>query len=357
MIETNAKKVGIITLPGQFNYGNRLQNYAVTEIYRRFGYEPESLVLAERPNALRLLRSAYHMVRGVGSAVKPEKLMSYARIEAFGRFNNRIPVRGIKSLRGLDSEYSLFSVGSDQVWTPGYMVYKEDFYLLEFCRREKRIALAASIGVDDVTPKSGRRIGRAVVEFKGLSVREGRAAEILRAYADCDPLVICDPTLVLSEEDWRAVADRRFTPSMPYVFTYLLGSVGVEATEVLNRATSYGRIPVVPLSDRQKPGEPDAGPSEFISLIDNASHVVTDSFHAAVFASILQTPLTIVRREGGKSMFSRLEQLSQTLGIEHKVFGSPDFDFSRAGDYEGVPEAVERERKRFMEYLEMCVDG
>ena len=30
---SDKKSVAIITLPGSFNYGNRLQNYAVTRIY------------------------------------------------------------------------------------------------------------------------------------------------------------------------------------------------------------------------------------------------------------------------------------------------------------------------------------
>ena len=141
------------------------------------------------------------------------------------------------------------------------------------------------------------------------------------------------------------------------MFTYLLGGVGAEAADVLDKVTDHGRIPVIPLSDRQKPGEPDAGPAEFIDLIDHAEHVVTDSFHAAVFSSILQTPLTIVHREGGASMFSRLEQLSEMLGIEEKVYGSPTYDLARAGEYDGVPEAIEREREKFMTYLEGCLDG
>lgn len=355
---TSKGKIGIITLPSLFNYGNRLQNYAVTDIFQRLGYKPESLVLSKRPNAMRLLRSVYYGMKGRGGSKKPEELMSAERIHAFERFNEYIPMRHIKTLgNGLRLDYSYFSVGSDQVWNPGYMAYDEDFYLLEFCTADQRIALAASIGVDKVSPESGKRIGRAVSEFKGVSVREGRAADILRQYAECKPLVVCDPTLVLSTEDWKSVADNRLTPSGRYVFTYLLGRVGSEAADVLDRVTCGGDVPVVPLSDRQKPEELDAGPAEFISLIDHAEHVVTDSFHAAVFASIMQTPLTIVHREGGESMFSRLEQLSKMLGIGQKIYGSPDFDLLRAGDYDGVPEAIERERRRFMEFLERCLDG
>lgn len=355
---TSEGKIGIVTLPSLFNYGNRLQNYAVTVIYQRLGYKPESLIISKRPNAMRLLRSVYYGMRGGGDSEKPEKLMSAERIHAFERFDEHIPKRHIKVLgNGLRLDYSYFSVGSDQVWNPGYMAYNEDFYLLEFCTADQRIALAASIGVDEVSSKSGKRIGHAVSAFKGVSVREGRAANILRQYADCEPIVVCDPTLVLPAEDWRSVADDRLTPPEPYAFTYLLGGVGVEASDVLGSVTHHGEVPVVPLSDRQKPGEPDAGPAEFISLIDHAKHVVTDSFHAAVFASILQTPLTIVHREGGESMFSRLENLSKMLGIGHKIYGSPDFDLSRAGDYDGVPETIRRERGRFMEFLEGCLDG
>ena len=38
------KKIGVITLPGSFNYGNRLQNYAVNSIYTDFGYEVTNLI-------------------------------------------------------------------------------------------------------------------------------------------------------------------------------------------------------------------------------------------------------------------------------------------------------------------------
>lgn len=152
------------------------------------------------------------------------------------------------------------------------------------------------------------------------------------------------------------MSDERCTPAGPYVFTYLLGGVGGEAFDVLDKTTNHGRIPVVSLSDRQKPGEPDAGPAEFIDLIDHATHVVTDSFHAAVFSSILHTPLTIVHREGGASMFSRLEQLSEMLGIKEKVYGSSAYDLTKAACYEGVDDAIAREREKFMSYLKGCLD-
>ena len=355
----NGEKIGVITLFGRFNYGNRLQNYAVMRIWQELGYSPETLVLTERPNAVRSLKCVAKRILGKVNASSPEVDMSESRLMAFDRFNRNIPIRFLNSVgQDLQNQYSLFSVGSDQVWNPDYMAYNEDWFMLEFARPEQRIALAPSIGVDRLSPIKARRIARGVRGFKLLSIREERGAELIKECSGREAEVICDPTLVINPDDWRAVSDGRFTPQKPYVFTYLLGGTSEDANCVLDQVTNEGHIPVISLSDREREGELPAGPAEFIDLIDNAKHVVTDSFHAAVFSCLLETPLTIVRRGGtGAGMFSRLETLSHTLGIESKVYGSQQFDLSRAGDYSGVPDHIALERNRFAGYLKSVINS
>lgn len=348
------KKIGIVTLPGRYNYGNRLQNYAVDHMFSDLGLRPTTL-RNETLGLLRGIRKLSYVIRGKATA--PEEGMSDARLAAFDRFDSRIDIESVHHLHGLKKCFDYFAVGSDQVWNPHYNRFRTNWYYLDFAMPSQRIALAPSIGIESLANEQAKRVAKGVAGFHRLSVREKRGAELIKECSGRDAKVICDPTLTLSAEEWRAVADGRCTPSEPYVFTYLLGGVGAEASDVLEKVTDHGRLPVVPLSDRQKPNEPDAGPAEFISLIDHAVHVVTDSFHAAVFSSILHTPLTIVHREGGASMFSRLEQLSEMLGIEDKVYGSPSYDLAKAGDYKGVDEAIGREHERFMDYLEGCLNG
>lgn len=349
-------KVAILTLGGRYNYGNRLQNYASDRVWRKAGFDPTSLFLSERPNAVRRIKSSVRKLLG-REIPSPEAGITDARFEAFDRFNDHMVMATLSDIDcKLAEDYQFFSVGSDQVWNPYLIAYNEDWFFLEFAKPDQRIALAPSIGLDVLSPKHSKVIRRGLSNFKRVSIRESRGAELIKECAGIDAEVVCDPTLTLSAAEWRAVADGRCTPAEPYVFTYLLGGVSSEASGVLDKVTDHGRIPVIPLSDRQKPEEPDAGPAEFIDLIDHASHVVTDSFHAAVFSSILQTPLTITHREGGASMFSRLEQLSVMLGIEEKVCGSLTYDLARAGEYEGVPEAISDECEKFMAYLEGCLN-
>ncbi|MRX79393.1 polysaccharide pyruvyl transferase family protein [Enorma shizhengliae] len=359
----NAKgKVGIVTIQGRFNYGNRLQNYAVDWIYRQSGYTAESLLL-DRPFSI--MQAAKNTTKKLLGKMPPapESMMSANRLAAFDKFNSCIALRTLKSLsEEVIDEYCFFSAGSDQIWRMGRSAYDEDWRFLQFSRPEQRIALAPSFGTDaPLSSAQLRRLAKYIDGYSRISVREETGARFIKEASGRDASIICDPTLVLSVQDWHSVADERIIPNYDYVFAYLLGGVSEETEKVLDVASRQGELPVIYLSDREKEGEPAAGPAEFISLIENASWIVTDSFHGSVFSAIFQRPLTIVRRGGNSAkrpqMFGRLETLADKLGIEHKIYGSQDFDFSRSADYEGVSEAIERERSKFMEYLEACLSA
>lgn len=356
--------VNIVTIQGNWNYGNRLQNYAVSEIYRSLGYDAVSLVLRNEASLVRSLKSAVKktLFPLLGKDINdPELLMTRERSAAFKRFSGLMNFRVVRSVDEAFASDDLYSIGSDQVWSIAYPEWMDKWYFLIGVKPENKIALAPSIGVDSLDENKKVRLERALDSFVHLSVRESRGAEIIKETTGKEAEIICDPTLVLPVGQWRSVADSRCTPADPYVFTYLLGGRGTEATAVLDEVTNGGRVPVIALTDRQKPAEPDAGPAEFIDLIDHAEHVVTDSFHAAVFSAILGIPLTIVHRDGGatmfSNMFSRLDQLSRMLGIEEKIYGSPTFNLARAGEYDGVDEAIAREREKFMAYLKGCLNG
>ena len=360
MVETASKemtrRVGIVTLPGNFNYGNRLQLYATQRAFSGFGCSTSELVLIDNGSAVRVIKDIVKRIIGWKGRPGPEDVMTPERREAFKRFSANIVTEIVPRIdQGLSERFDLFSVGSDQVWNPNYISNKDDWFFLKFANPSRRMALAASVGIDYLDDSQAERLRHGVEGFSSISVRERRGAELIKKCSGRYAEVLCDPTLTLSSDEWCSVADHRLTPESSYVLAYLLGEPNAEASEILEEVTEHGRIDVVPLSDRQKECEPDAGPAEFISLVEHAEHVVTDSFHAAVFSCIFQRPLTIVRRLGGASMFSRMEQLTQMLGIENKIAGVRGFDLRNASDYTGVPEAIEFERKKFMSYLQGCL--
>lgn len=354
-------KIGIVTIQNRFNYGNRLQNYATQNILESYGFEVESLVPRMKPGLESRLRCIAKKCLGKEDESR-ELRMSGERLAAFDEFNELIHFWDVHDTKGTDvTRFDLIVAGSDQIWAMRRFAHGEHWAYLQFAKREQRVALAPSLGLSSVSSIRKRRLARYLEGFESVSVREENGADLIYSVTGQRATVLCDPTLVVDADCWSSLSDDRLTPESPYVFTYLLGERNPEAEDVLNSVTHRGEIPVVSLSDRERPGEPPAGPTHFISLITHASHVVTDSFHAAVFSAIMQVPLTIVHREGGNTvyskMFGRLETLANKLSIKEKIYRSPEYDLSRAGDYEGVCEAIGRERRKFVGYLEKCLDA
>ena len=87
----------------------------------------------------------------------------------------------------------------------------------------------------------------------------------------------------------------------------------------------------------------NAGPREFIGLIDKAEIVCTDSFHATVFSILMKTPALVFLREeygSGDSMNSRVYSLLENLDLKQLIVApnrevddtliGQDIDFDRA---------------------------
>lgn len=345
------KRVAIVTLQGNYNYGNRLQNFAVSEIYRHFGYEPVSLMHASiKTEAKGLVK------RVLGRA--PESSMDAGRRKGFARFNSRMSFKTISKLSDrMVEEFDLFSVGSDQVWNVFSNKADIAWRFLDGVPSGKKVALAPSFGEDRVPEELKERVGRYLSSFTSVSIREKAGQRLLRDTFGIEATVLCDPTLAVPRDLWESVSQSEFPCEDPYIFIYVLGDDPQQLARVLELVDASGNYRVVMLSDRARTGEVSVGPSGFISLIQHARHVVTDSYHAAVFSCIFETPLTVIERAGRPEMFSRMETLAVLLGIQGKFYGHSAFDLALSSDYEGVAEAIERERCRFYEYLNGCING
>jgi hypothetical protein len=88
---------------------------------------------------------------------------------------------------------------------------------------------------------------------------------------------------------------------------------------------------------------------EFITLIDNAKYVLTDSFHGAAFAMNLNTELICVNHLNP----GRISSLLRLVGQEHRAIKDfQDFDIlNRPTDFAHVNRVLATERKRVDEFL------
>lgn len=352
-----SKKVAIVTLPGSFNYGNLLQKMAVQLAVRRRGLEPATLEFRD----VSLARRAKDFVklRLYGLACMPDLMLRPERRARFSSFVLGIEMREVNRAADVGAGgFDWFLCGSDQVWNPGYLDRFRSAFL-PFSPPEKRIALSASFGVTELPGKYVNKYKGALSDFARISVREEAGADIVESLIGKRPSVLCDPTLAISRAEWELIANDSLNPSGSYIFAYLLGAADVWQNDLLHGiARKHGGASapaeIVRISDRDDGSQLPAGPAEFVALIAEANHVVTDSFHCALFAAMFERPLTIVRRQGGgPSMFSRLETLSDKLGLWGKIVEQGTaIDFEAAASYDGLAGRIAAERAAFDAYLD-----
>ena len=197
-------------------------------------------------------------------------------------------------------------------------------------------------------------------------MRENSGAEIVMKESGREATVVCDPTMMLTAEEWMHIQDEKPFAEGKYILMYLMGdnpeqrefvkklskSTGCRIIGLLHGATyiSYDEN----VAD-EKPY--NVGPAEFINLIRNAEFVCTDSFHCCVFSILNSTKFFAFRRWPDGSKFSandRLYTLLQFTGLERRMLmGDEDVESCASDDIDFGPvlEKVAEKRKMSMEFL------
>jgi hypothetical protein len=207
--------------------------------------------------------------------------------------------------------YDRVITGSDQVWNPQYRrANGMDF--LDFASPATRVSYAASFGVDAVPRFLHAPYARWLEQIPHLSVRERSAAEVVHALTGRDVPVVLDPTLLLTRAQWDELIENEPTiESDAYGLRFMIGQLTPQQEAALAEAAAPSRV--ADLHDLGSPVHAGVGPVGFVAAIARASVVITDSFHASVFALLFRRPL-IVRTRFRRD--SRITSLLDAHGLE-----------------------------------------
>lgn len=336
---------------GLKNYGNRLQSYAVLSIMASFGVRGTVAAQVERPSVWRL-KDALKML--TPSKVWPRK-KRYASFRKFAKRYTPYKVMSLTEMQDVFSQYDVAVIGSDQVWSPTFIGRWSDpsAFFLPKIDSSRKMTLSPSIGLASIPTELEETYAKGLASFNRLSIREDSGAAIIKAVSGKEAVVLADPTMAVPASEWRTLADYSYCPEDGYILTYYLGE-GLEAvTALVEEYAKESSLRIVNILDENDKYY-DAGPSEFIGLIDRARYVVTDSFHGTVFSMLMHTPFCTIRRTDsiGSEMFSRIETLSKKIGIWDRVIdGTEDALAGEIGDWGGIDVAIAHERDCVLEFV------
>ena len=369
------KRVGIVTLDGTSNYGNRLQNYALQQTLEQLGYEVDTLV-PKFPETETLKEKIERWIK----IVSQESVLSFigkVRLQLFERkypelrkkrnvvfdnFTERY-IRFRKSGKAFDDmttlcqwgeEYDYFVVGSDQVWRPAYIAnnkYYMNFYFLQFADISKRAAYAASFGISELPEDMVTLYAPYIKDMVNISVREAAGQKILKESFQKDSELVIDPTMLLTKEQWLSIANEDCVKTKKYILVYFLGNIEKKLEQEIKTFANDNQLEIINLAKAKGNSAYISGPAEFISYIQHAQLVCTDSFHGTVFSILLHTPFLAFERSFSE-MMSRIDTLLDTFSLQaRKVRSIYDVNNVLECDFLETEHILEKERRKAVEFL------
>jgi hypothetical protein len=366
------KKVGIVTVYKNINYGSKLQNYALQYKLGYFEYNSETISITSK-NSVKIESKLIRLIKNPtivwdyvlknhlkkSALIKRKKLFDEYLTDYIKESNyNTEDIRIL--IEKNQSPYDLYICGSDQIWAPNQ--FNEDFFLAFVNNRNKKIAYAPSIGLPAIPDSLINKYKELIDDIQFLSIREKDGAYLIKEITGREAQVVLDPTLLLSKNEWRRHAIPT-TIKDPYVLCYFLGTNKIHRSwvENLSKKTGY-KIIVLPFVTRDfywgDKSIFEAGPREFLGLVDGAKIICTDSYHGMLFSiNFNKEFFSFLRFKDG----DKLNQNSRVLNFLEKFnLKNRIVDLNVNNDYEQinwsqVNSQIEAERTKSLEFLKQSL--
>lgn len=354
-------KIGILTFHITNNYGAVLQAYGLQEVLKEKGHEVE--IVDYRNEEIQSKLNYFSIKKNSISKFIYHLLcyreLTYKRV-VFNSFREKflnISTENYKASSILNTNYDLFIVGSDQVWSPNLTGGLDKVYWGEYKGSTPIITYAASSGdlsllQDDIK----RKIKEYLYNFKDISVREERLKLFLKNEFNINSTIVLDPTLLADKGVFNKICDKKLCEE-PYLLVY-----NVEKTSKLHdiaieiaRKKGLKIIKVgLPTIFEKKEWKDDniqiITPTipQLLSLFKYANYIVTLSFHGTAFSLIFEKEFVSLRRSWN---MARVETLLTALNLKERIIDNSNIDNLSPIDYNYVKEVLSRKRNDSLSYL------
>ena len=262
-------------------------------------------------------------------------------------------------------QYDYFITGSDQVWNIDTI--DNDFFFLTFAYKKKRIALATSFGISVVPSYNEKKFKLLINGFDYISVREETGVDIVQKYSSARVVRIADPTLVYSDDEWRGFIKERESIATKYILIHFLNNPNNTALESISWLSEQQNLDIIAIGynyDRFKTLKRltfmDGNPLKYVSLIDCAEYILTDSFHSTLFSiNFSKKFYTFHRQYLFRPQTSRISDLLKRYNLNYRLID--DIRIIKNSFKEEIPikvkEKLNHERLIIRDYIKKAISG
>ena len=347
--------VGYVGWWDSINYGSALTSFAMNRTLKNMG---KSVIMLEH-HGIRPNRDSYGL--------------QFAR-----KFFECSKITSEKDMRRFNKVCDTFLVGSDQLWNWWNIRSNNNLHMffLDFVEKgHRKIAYATSFGKDETDYPDDKRIrvGYNLSKFDAISVREKSGVGVCKREFGVEATHVLDPVFLCDMASYKEITDiSTMEKPQKYLFSYILDPTLDKIDMVKKSAQKLGltyRIAIDALRDNDENSknviekvlskDPNVLSGlrieDWLSFIENAEYVVTDSFHGFCFSMIYKrNVIAYINPRRGKARF---ESIAGTTGLEERLVTATQqiFDkglLDKAIDYEVVAARLAPEIARSKEWLE-----
>jgi len=337
------KKIGTISLglnTIDLNFGAILHNYAIVEFLKKQGFDAECINYV--PNYAQGFNVSFPFLYYIRK-MKPKSFIRtmlmfrsfrkrYINFEEFKKKYMTISEKlySEKTLSNAELDYDIVIAESDVIWNSGFTgghLEKAFFLNLPSMKSLKKIAYSPSLGNHQMNAKLEKEFSMYVKAINSVSIRESYSVSYVNKLSGRDDVVhVLDPVFLLDKDSYQKISvDIKIFTKNKYLLVYLPVS---DNKKLIAEATKYAKekgLEIIELSQRKIKRKHkvffDVKVEEFISLIQNADVIFTNSFHAICFSLIFSVEFYVFSRKYAGKVIDVCKQFY----LENRMFQDDKF--------------------------------
>lgn len=353
-------KIGIITFHNASNYGAAFQAYALQRAINT--YTEHECEIIDYINPLISSRSNLNKMKHINSLKSLMKFIIaypyYARknkvFEQFMHDNTNLSEQSYTAdtITQANEEYDIFITGSDQVLNLNLTNNDFNYYLAFATPTKTKCGYAVSQGNFDIS-KSPESINY-LKQFKLLLFREHSAMNSLPEAHRMNTAHVVDPTFLLTKGDWIPLTEPIKAPEK-FILLYLVSPKPHNFVYVRQLAKQT-KLPIYYINYNYSThmgmkNLRSVTPGQFLFLIQNATYVVTNSFHGTALSIIFNKKFACELSREKKNANARINELLDTLNLQSRLGQEMIQDIENHIDYETVNKKVAELRENSLSFL------
>ncbi len=334
-------KIGILTFHHIDNYGATLQAYALNKFLKQQGYQVE--IIDYRPyKAIKYYTKGLSLInkklrlneRAFGNIARAWKMRQFLRSQTNLSQKKYYSKKGLEYFR---DKYDVVICGSDQIWCLDSFRGFDTSYFLDFVSEEttRRISYAASFGNSTSLKNHKEEICNLVEKFQTILVRDSNSKNIINTECNVDAKRVLDPTFLVKYDDIISLVKTKDN----YLLIYNQAPLSPEQEEFVKLISETKSLTIISVGKYNKIAQTNlvgASPNEWVSLFNQASYIVTNTYHGTIFAIMFKKLFTVFGHDkksqklidllSNLDLNSRMVTSMLELEVVHKQLANIDYE-------------------------------